>query len=510
MTLFLKLRPARGRRALTRIAVVLALLLGTAWAQSNDSSSTSSGNSSTGSSGSGSANGGSASGTVSATGSETATDGTSESASSDARVPPPTSLQTGQPLLSAISPLRWGHLSLLSASATGIYDGNYQLAQTSSAAQGTEIGMLQLMADFSIRKNRSALDLQYRPSLWYTNGHLNKDWYGHEILFQTSYALTPRDTLTITDHFRYTPQYNPLTAAGFSADFTNFLLAQNPFLAQGTKSLVNNFDAGIEHLIDARNHLDFQVRQDYISVTAPPITPKPQIICFPGLPFCFIKPGPVPKGPLEQRRPSLGFLGTWTHRFDDRNTLTLNYSFERDWFLGTYESNVDFQHIGAGYTRIMTPTVTISLEGGPTFYSSQPITASGAGHVHNTVGLQGVASIFKRFLSGGVVASVARNYQFTGLYSDYFNTTFNLSVEQRFRKKFGVSIGSSYVIQQFSAAPSVHGYTTWADTDYQLARSWAVFSGVHYLHTAGAIYGYAPRTSVFGGVRWSWAPERNP
>src|SRR5579884_3735667 len=180
------------------VAFVLVLAQGTARAQTNDTSSSgSSGASSTSTSGS------TPSGAVTTPAGGVAPDGTMESPSGEARVPPPTSIETGQPLWSAISPVRWGHLSLLSASASAVYDSNFQLAQQGSPAQSSEVGFLQFVAAFSIRKNRYSVDLQYMPSLWYTNSHLSKNWYGNDVSFHTGFALSPRDTLTITDTFHY-------------------------------------------------------------------------------------------------------------------------------------------------------------------------------------------------------------------------------------------------------------------------------------------------------------------
>ncbi len=482
------------------VAFVLVLAQGTARAQTNDTSSSgSSGASSTSTSGS------TPSGAVTTPAGGVAPDGTMESPSGEARVPPPTSIETGQPLWSAISPLRWGRLSLLSASASAVYDSNFQLAQQGSPAQSSEVGFLQFVAAFSIRKNRYSVDLQYMPSLWYTNSHLSKNWYGNDVSFHTGFALSPRDTLTITDTFHYLPAGSPLNGMGFSANFTNFLLLENPFLAQGTKSLFNTLTGDLEHVIDSRNRVNFTVTQGYYSLTAPPFTPKPNIICLPGLPFCFVQPGPPPKAAYTQSRPSLNLSAMWTHQFDSRNTLTVNYSFERDWLRGTFESDTEFQHIGVGYIRNVTPSVTASFEGGPTFSASKPI----PGRVHNTVGLSGTASIFKTFhYGGGLVASVNRSYSFAGVFSDSAHTSFNLGYSQRVHTKWNFNVGDSYLIQEFSNAPRTYGYTAWAGSNYSLSRSWSVFSGLNYFRTTGSVIGYAPRTSVYGGIRWGWSPEQ--
>jgi len=487
-------------RAWAAFSVAFALVLsqGTARAQSNDTSSSGTGNSTSSTSGS------TASGTVTTPDNGVSPDGTMPSPSGDARVPPPTSLLTGQPLWSTMSPLRWSHLSLLSLSATGIYDTNY--SQSQQSVPGTEMGMISAIAAFSIRHNRSAIDLQYRPSIWYVNGHLNKDWSGHLVDLQTAFAITPRDTLVMSDRFRYTPSRNPLTDQGFSADFSNFLLTENPFLVQGTTALMNNFAVTLTHVIDGANRLEFQASQEFVKLTQPPITPQPQIICIPGLPFCIIEPGPPPKGPVVQVQPTLGLTAKWTHQFNARSSFNINYGFQRAWLRGTFEQDTEYNHIGAGYTRGLTESVTISLEAGPTFQQSVHI--PGPSPLNSSVGLQGEADLFKRFRNGDAVLSVQRQYSFAGQFSDSAHTTIQGSVNQKFGTRWGVTGGASMIRQEFSQHSPTYGYTTWADVSYSLARSWSLFSGWRYLHLTNSAQGYAPRNSIYGGIRWGWSPEQ--
>src|SRR5579864_6400936 len=502
MTHLLSFSP-RFLRAWAAFSVVLLLVLsqGNARAQSSDSSSGSSGAAST----SASPSGGTATGSVTTPDGGVSPDGTMPSPSSEARVPPPTSLQTGQPLWSAVSPLRWSHLSLLSLSASGIYDSNYESSKQS--VPGTELGMIQAIAAFSIRHNRSALDLQYRPSLWYVNGHLNKDWAGHLLDLQTSFAITPRDTLTFADQFHYTPSRNPLTDQGFSADFTNFMLLQNPFLLQGTTALINNFSGTLTHVIDGSNQLVFQGAQQFVRLTQPPVTPQPNILCIPGLPFCIIEPGPPPKGEVLQVQPSMNLTGKWIHQFDARSNFSLNYGFQKTWLRGTYEMNTQSHHFGAGYSRGLTETVMLTLEGGPTWFQSQPL-ANATSRPSSNVGLQGEASIFKRLRRGGIVASIQRQYNFAGQFSDAAHTTIMGSIDQHLTTKFGVDGGADVIRQEFSNHSPDYGYTAWGGVTYNLSRSWSVFSRYNYLHLTGSAQGYAPRSSAYGGIRWGWSPDQ--
>lgn len=427
-----------------------------------------------------------------------------ESPSGEARIPPPTSLQTGQPLWSAISPLRWGHLSLLSASFVNVYDTNYNLGQQSASSSNVE--MLSGIAAFSIRKNRSSVDLQWRPEMWYANSRLNKNFLGNMLDFQTSYAFSARTTMTVIDRFNYTPELSPLSQGGLSANYTNLLLLLNPFLATGTKQLINNLGVTVEHVVDGQNKLSFTGTQAFVRLSQPPFTPPPKIVCLPGLPFCFIQPGPPPKGPLLQERPTLEGGVTWTHQADARNTYKVLYNVDREWLRGTYEADTLYHHIGLGYDRMLTEKTSLNLEGGPTFSQSR---SQPSDVVTNHVAATGSITLFHSFQQGGLALSAARSYNFSGLFSDSANTRLDFTVTRMLTRKWELAGGASYIRQEFSFASPANGTTEFVTSNYRLTRMLSFFSAYYYLRTAGSIQPMAPRQSISAGVSWSWSPDMN-
>src|SRR5690242_6517264 len=200
--------------AVACLTSMLILSQGTAWAQSGDTGTSSSGSSAPAASGGDTAS-------SSDTGPKVV-----EGTAPEARIPPPTSLDTGQPLWSSISPLRWSHLSLLSASFVNIYDTNYNLGQQSSSSSNVQ--MFQATAAFSLHHNRSALDVQWQPSFWYANSTFNRNLTGNLLDLQTSYAFSAKTTLTANDRFSYIPGLSPLSQGGLSANYSNLLLLLNP------------------------------------------------------------------------------------------------------------------------------------------------------------------------------------------------------------------------------------------------------------------------------------------
>jgi hypothetical protein len=484
--------------ALACLTSILVLSQGIAWAQSGDTGSSSSG--STTSSGTSAP---AASGGDTATSSDTGPK-VVEGTAPEARIPPATSLDTGQPLWSSISPLRWSHLSLLSASFVNIYDTNYNLGQNS--ASSSNVQMFQATAAFSIHHNRSALDVQWQPSFWYANSTFNHNLTGNLLDLQTSYAFSAKTTLTATDRFSYIPGLSPLSQGGLSANYSNLLLLLNPFLAQGTKELINNFGVTVDHVIDGQNHLTFNAAQDFVRLSSPPVTPKPQIICLPGLPFCFIEPGPPPKAALLQVRPSINAGVTWSHQPDARNTYKLIYNVDREFLRGTFENDTLYHHIGFGYNRMMTERTSIALEAGPTFSQSRSLPDE---IVRNHIAATGSATLFHTFSNGGFAISAERSYNFSGLFSDSANTRVDFTITRSLTRKWQLAGGASYIRQEFSFASPAHGTTENVRVSYPLKRSISVFASYYYLRTGGSTQPTAPRSSVSGGISWSWVPETN-
>ncbi|HZU45355.1 MAG TPA: hypothetical protein VE994_21940 [Terriglobales bacterium] len=487
--------------ALACVASALIFSPGQTWAQSSDSSSSSSSTSGSSSTTTSTPASGTATGTAASGG---PTDQTMDSPSGEARVPPPTSLSTGQPLWSAISPLRLGRLSLLSASFVDIYDTNYNLAQGSGS--GSNVEEFSGLVAYSIRKNRSSLDLQWQPSFWYANSTFSRNLAGNLLSFQTSYAFSARTSMTLVDRFSYIPRLSPLSSGGLSANYTNFLLLLNPYLATGTKQIINNMGVTVEHIIDGQNRLTFVISQDFVRLSEPPITPKPQIICLPGLPFCFIKPGPPPKGPILQERPTISAGVTLTHQADARNTYKLIYNIDREFLRGTFEEDTLYHHIGLGYDRALTDRTSLRLEAGPTIAQARSLPQR---VVTTSVNATGSASLFHAFQEGGVALSVSRSYDFSGQFSDSANTRVDGTINRNVGKKWEFSGGASYVRQEYSFASPSNGTTEFARASYKLTRSVSFFTGYYYIHFGGTSQALAPRHSISGGVTWSWSPDMN-
>ena len=82
-------------------------------------------------------------------------------------------LETGLPLRTVMSPLHWGHLSLLSFQGFEVYDSNYQPQQ---AIAGRQLTALQGLLVYSIQKAKSSLNLQYCPYVWFSQNSTYKNF----------------------------------------------------------------------------------------------------------------------------------------------------------------------------------------------------------------------------------------------------------------------------------------------------------------------------------------------
>src|SRR5690349_16007705 len=119
---------------------------------------------------------------------------TSQAQASD--VPSAINIETGLPLRSLSSPLRWGHLSIMSATLVGAYDGNYLQNLTPQGAQLTFVNGLIV---YGLRRRRTTFDIQYMPTVWAAQGRIQNDFANQALNAFTSFGLSRNWSISIQD-----------------------------------------------------------------------------------------------------------------------------------------------------------------------------------------------------------------------------------------------------------------------------------------------------------------------
>lgn len=414
----------------------------------------------------------------------------SQQQASSYQQPPVPNLETGLPLRTTMSPLHWGHLSLLSFTAFEGYSSAYQFGQSQVPASG--LTALQALAIYSIQRSKTSFDLQYNPYVWFTPQTTYKDFAANSVNLNTAHVFSRAWTLTLADAFRYSPQMANTLGGGYSADFASGLSNSNPFLALGEKYWTNDANINVDHQLGERSHLIFNATDDYIRISG----------MGNGL-----MPGQNPSfiGPFNEENMYGGGV-TWNRQWSTKNTLLLSYNYRRQQTPLTY-ANTNYHLLDVGYSRVLTPTVTFSIQGGPGFLSGQAPAAQNGTTSYRSTTAQGSVTLMKAFRYGGIAVSANRDVDYSGIISDNLNNRYDVTATRRFATRWTLSLTGSYVQQEFVGQPTTDGELGWGELNCHLSRMWSVFGGYRYFRISGPVPLFAPKNFASLGIRWAWDPE---
>jgi hypothetical protein len=398
---------------------------------------------------------------------------------SQQQLPTAINIETGLPLRTTATPLRWGHLSLLSFSAFTAYDTDTLLPQVPGTAQLT---VLEALGIYSLHRAHWGVDLQYEPFVWFSQGHTYTDFESSALAFNFIHQFSSKWNFTASETFRYAPDLAQSLGGAFSADFVSGTTSSTPFLANGRNFLLNGVNLGLTHLIGPNSTLTFNANADYARLSG----------------TLLIQPTTSSSTVSEQ----LGYGGgvTWSHHWNSRNTINLIYDF-RNQEIFELGQTTTYQRVGVGYERLLKPSLTLSLEAGPgwstsTFIPGYRVTALG------TVGL------FKRFRTGGIALSASRSDAFSGVISNGYNNRFDLWANRRLGQRWNCQAGGSYIEQDYTGGVrTTKGTMGWGEVSYSITRSWSIFSGYRYFNTTGVQQLSRPQQIVSGGIHWGWEPR---
>jgi AMIN domain-containing protein len=400
-------------------------------------------------------------------------------------------LETGLPLRSVVSPLRWGHLSLLSVTAFTAYDINYQLQGVQQASLGSQLTVLQGLLIYSIQRTRWSLDFQYHPFLWFSKQTTHTDFAGHAVDFQTGHNVGRQWRLNVSDSYHYLPAVANSFGSPFSVDFSSNAATSNAFLSTGRKVWGNNANITMDRVLDERSKLSFTFADSYIRISGGPTN----------------QPGTTSFGTQDQQQHDYGPGVTWSRQWNSRNTISLRYNYQRRTSPGSTGST-DFQRAAVGYTRVLKPSLTAMLQVGPGWSSGS---TTGVTRSHRRITLQGSAGLFKQFTHGGVALTFDRSNDFSGVISNSYNNRYNLAVSRRFYTRWNTELSASYLQQEFLGRRATTGELGFIQLSYLLTRNWSLFTSYRYFTTSTASVNnklFGPQQIVVAGIRWAWEPEK--
>jgi hypothetical protein len=392
-------------------------------------------------------------------------------------------LETGLPLRSVMSPLHWGHLSLLSFEGFEAYNTDYR-AQAGSL--GSQLTALQGLVVYSIQRSKSTLDLQYRPYVWFSQQTTYKDFTANSVDFVTSHTFNRRWSITGNEDFQYSPNPANTLQSAFATDFVSNTSNETPFLLAGRKSLMNNVDITINRQLSESSRLSLNLVDNFVRVSAPSGVSDTNL------------PG------IAERMNAYGGGLTFSRRWNSRTSMNVSYNYRRQQLTG-FAGNSSFNTVDVGFSRVLKPSLTLTAQAGPG-WSNSGLATKGAVSQRRTTA-QGSAELFKSFRNGGVALAFYRNSEFSGVISNSYSNHYDLSFNRRLFTRWNFQASGSYIQQEYVGKRVNTGELGWAELGYMLSRNWSLFGGYRYLNLSGNPILVGTQQLIAGGIRWAWQPE---
>jgi hypothetical protein len=194
----------------------------------------------------------------------------------------------------------------------------------------------------------------------------------------------------------------------------------------------------------------------------------------------------------ERERFTLPFEDSWEHsgrgeidyQHSIQDTFGIDYQFRR--FSFTIETDTDVHLVSGRWEHKFSPTLSLSLRGGPIFISS--VTRQ-TGSEENQVSWQGETSLMKSFRKGGASLRYSRSVDtYGGLGGTALFQMVSLDVNRQLTRRLDVGLTGAYGRYR----PAVEGtgffhqdlkyYTTGLDSSYMFTRSLRGISSYYYGH----------------------------
>jgi hypothetical protein len=398
---------------------------------------------------------------------------------------PSTNIETGQPLLPSISPLRWKHLSLLSFDASYIYDSNYFLLPNAPVtASGSIISGLML---FTFKIRHVDLDFQYLPQIEVSQTGAQYAYANQLFNVHTFIHLTPRWVVNLSDKFQSTPNNGNLDEASFIPNTSDGTALRSSILAGARGSLTNTFTASVDRKLNGRDRISLLFQHEIDNLSS---LPGDQLAAQAGNPV------------LTQQRNVRAEFG-WYRRLQQENEVGVRYAYLHESFPQA-QTSTQMHGILASYSRRLLASLRFRIEGGPTFPVCSSSGAngqlSGSGATYLVT-----ASLLKTFRRSAAAVSYSRSNSFSGQINNSLTDRLEASYSHRFANRLNLTTGAALVTQGEGQGQTSQAKSVWIQTDYRLLRAWSIYSTYAYTSISDNLQPSSGRTLITSGVRWSFA-----
>lgn len=393
-----------------------------------------------------------------------------------------TTLDTGQTIDHSdgnrISPLRWGHLSLLSADAFYDHDSNSSFAATNPPS--SDALAARLLALYSIGSDRASLDIQYRPFVLVSASEQQADLLGSQVVLRTHRRLSSRWLATFFEIFSYAPDRGRFIDETITPNFSTGEVLTESFLANALNELRNDTTGSLAYRMSLRDAVVFHAQYEFVDQTNA-TRPKDSLL------------------PTEfhiTNTPGIGV--SWTHVLSAYHNFGLSYNYGHQ-YVGGFQDHSQFHTWLITYNQWIQPTLRLHLEVGP----SLQIHDDGR---PNYTTVQGSAVLTKMFHESRLAAMYSRDYSYAGVVTDTYHDRFDAFYSRSFGPRWDLSGGGGYLDSHATLGPHVQSRNLWIRASHRLSLDWGLFLSFSNGATSGS-EPYASRYLVIAGVHWAPASE---
>lgn len=343
----------------------------------------------------------------------------------------------------SISPLRWGPLYVSYIQFAQILsEGDSFSGQQNFENQASQISV-DIVLDKEFRNARIAL--QYVPRMTILNGQVLGDFVNQDTGADMVFAITPRLSLDVSDHFTYYRSKNSFADIFLSSDPVSGTTLQKDFIQSPASWLSNSVAAAFNYSLSARTRFSISPNYTYATTSgAATATTFPSVNEY-------------------------GLNATVTHDLTASSGVTANYTEQTDILGGTSYKTI-YQSLQGGYYH--------SFRGGWSLSGSFGfITANFQGGRNWSESATG--SVVKQFRRSRASIAYYRGHSFSGYisqgYSDRIDASYQLYVGRRWTMGGGVGY-----LRDVETADGIWGKYGEANLSFGLTSTFSLFGSYVY------------------------------
>lgn len=385
--------------------------------------------------------------------------------------PPVRELGAAGNLLPSLSPLRWGPLYVGYAQFAEILDqGNTFTNQGDFQAVASQLSA-DIVFDKAVRNAR--IVFQYIPRLTILNGQVLGDFLNQDTSADMTFALTPRLSLAVGDHFTYYRSKNSFSDIFLSADPISGSTYQNDFIEAPASWLSNSVTAAFAYQLSARTRITITPDYTYASTSGQAVsTTFPSVNQF-------------------------GVSANVTHDLTPRSSVDVNYVEQTDILAGSSYRTI-YQSLEGGYSHSFNGGWGVSGNFGfitASFQTGRNWSESGSG------------SVVKAFRRSRISASYYRGHSFSGYISQGFSDRIDASYQLYVGRRWTMGGGVGY-LRDIYTANGVWGKYGEANLSYGMTRTLSLFGSYVYKWQRGDDVTVFSGTTNYLRCGIQWTPHQ--